>query len=136
MEDFLFPYNQPVVKAKYDLIIDGKIVADEVVTKSGSVGGEGGSGLTASQIELLTTYASAEGRNISINEDGKIITQVGHTYTITAKELPVKCTDADSNPLCEVAAHKQIAFVATGTAVYVDNVTCTVTEVFKAAAPV
>lgn len=137
MEDFLYAYNQPKKFAKYDLILDGKIIADEVVTKSGSIGGgEGNTGLTAEQIELLTTYASAEGRNIPISEDGEIITQVGHTYTITAKELPVKCTDADFNPLCEVAAHKQIAFVATGTAAYVDNVTCTVTEVFKPAAPV
>lgn len=136
MEDFLYPYNQPVVNAKYDLILDGKIIANEVVTKNGSVGGEGNTGLTAAQIELLTTYASAEGRNIPISEDGKIITQVGHTYTITAKELPVKCTDGDFNPLCEVAAHKQIAFVATGTVAYVDSVTCTVTEVFKAAASV
>lgn len=137
MEDFLYAYNQPKKFGKYDLILDGKIIADEVVTKSGSIGGgEGNNGLTAEQIELLTAYASAEGRNIPISEDGEIITQVGHTYTITAKELPVKCTDADFNPLCEVAAHKQIAFVATGTAAYVDNVTCTVTEVFKPAAPV
>lgn len=137
MEDFLYAYNQPKKFGKYDLILDGKIIADEVVTKSGSIGGgESNTGLTAEQIELLTTYASAEGRNIPISEDGEIITQVGHTYTITAKELPVKCTDADFNPLCEVAAHKQIAFVATGTAAYVDNVTCTVTEVFKPAAPV
>lgn len=137
MEDFLYAYNQPKKFAKYDLILDGKIIADEVVTKSGSIGGgEGNTGITAEQIELLTAYASAEGRNIPISEDGEIITQVGHTYTITAKELPVKCTDADFNPLCEVAAHKQIAFVATGTAAYVDNVTCTVTEVFKPAAPV
>lgn len=137
MEDFLYAYNQPKKFAKYDLILDGKIIADEVVTKSGSIGGgEGNNGLTAEQIELLTAYASAEGRNIPISEDGEIITQVGHTYTITAKELPVKCTDADFNPLCEVAAHKQIAFVATGAAAYVDNVTCTVTEVFKPAAPV
>ncbi len=41
MEDFLYPYNQPKQFGKYDLFLDGKIVANEVVTKSGSVGGEG-----------------------------------------------------------------------------------------------
>lgn len=41
MEDFLYYYNKPVVNGKYDLILDGKIVANEIVTKNGSVGGEG-----------------------------------------------------------------------------------------------
>jgi hypothetical protein len=99
-------------------------------------GEKGDTGLTAEQLELLTLYASSEGRNIPISEDGEIITQVGHTYTITAGEQAVKCTDADFNPLCEVAAHKQVGFVAPATAAYVDPVTCTVTEVFRAAAPV
>jgi hypothetical protein len=48
----------------------------------------------------------------------------------------VKCTDADFNPLCEVAAHKQMSFVAPSAVAYVDNVTCTVTENFRAAAPI
>lgn len=95
-----------------------------------------GPGLTSEQVELLTTYASSEGRNISISDTGEIVTQVGHTYVITAKELPVKCTDADLNLLCEVDAHNQIGFVAPGTTAYVDDTTCTITEVFRVAAPV
>ena len=102
----------------------------------GEKGDKGDPGLTTDQIELLTLYASAEGRNIPISEDGEIVTEIGHTYTITAGEQPVKCTDADFNPLCEVAAHKQMGFVAPSTAAYVDNITCTVTEVFRAAASV
>ena len=34
MEDFLYPYNKPVVNGKYDLILDGKIVANEIVFKN------------------------------------------------------------------------------------------------------
>lgn len=60
MEDFLFPYNQPVVKAKYDLIIDGKIVADEVVTKNGSVGGEG---MTEEERQILVGAAQKNSDN-------------------------------------------------------------------------
>lgn len=41
MEDFLYAYNQPKKFGKYDLILDGKIIANEVVTKSGSIGGGG-----------------------------------------------------------------------------------------------
>jgi hypothetical protein len=93
-------------------------------------------GFTAEECDKLKLYASAEGRNIPISEDGEIITQIGHTYTITAGEQAVKCTDADFNPLCEVAAHKQMGFIAPSTAAYVDPVTCTVTEVFRAAAPI
>jgi hypothetical protein len=104
--------------------------------EKGDKGDKGDPGLTAEQLELLTLFASAEGRNIPISEDGEIVTEIGHTYTITAGEQAVKCTDADFNPLCEVAAHKQTGFVAPSTAAYVDNVTCTVTEVFRAAAPV
>lgn len=33
MEDFLYAYNQPKKFGKYDLILDGKIIADEVVYK-------------------------------------------------------------------------------------------------------
>ena len=34
MEDFLYPYNKPVVNGKYDLILDGKVVANEIVFKN------------------------------------------------------------------------------------------------------
>ena len=33
MEDFLYAYNQPKQFGKYDLILDGKIIADEIVYK-------------------------------------------------------------------------------------------------------
>lgn len=42
MEDFLYPYNQPVVNGKYDLILDGKITANEVVFKNLSLQNKGG----------------------------------------------------------------------------------------------
>lgn len=113
-----------------------ELVFTAATTRAASSGSGCDCGFTSEECDKLKLYASAEGRNIPISEDGEIVTEVGHTYTITAGEMPVKCTDADFNPLCEVAAHKQVGFVAPATAAYVDNVTCTVTEVFRAAAPI
>ena len=113
-----------------------ELVFTAATTRAASSGSGCDCGFTAEECDKLKLYASAEGRNIPISDDGEIVTQIGHTYTITAGEQSVTCTDADFNPLCEVAAHKQAGFVAPATAAYVDNVTCTVTEVFRAAAPI
>lgn len=92
--------------------------------------------LTKEQMDILSYIVNSEGRNIPIDESGKIETEIGHTYVITAMETDITVTDADFNELCKVPAHTQMGFVAPATAAYVDNVTCTVTEVFRAAAPI
>ena len=92
--------------------------------------------LTKEQMDILSYIINSEGRNIPINEDGKIETEIGHTYVITAMETDLTVTDADFNELCKVPAHTQMGFVAKSVLSYVNNVICTVTEVFRCAASV
>lgn len=98
--------------------------------------GEGGgdSGLTPEQVEKLTLYASAEGCDIPAAP--QIVTEIGHTYTVSATASPVVVTDANGEPRCTVPAGKQLSFVATTTTTNLSATDCTITENFRAAAPV
>lgn len=101
--------------------------------EKGEKGDKGDSGLTSEQIELLTTYAASEGQNVSIGTDGTFSTLVGHTYVVTA-ESAVTVTQGDVT--LNISAGSQQGFVATGSTATVSPTTCTVTEVFRAAATV
>lgn len=107
--------------------------ADERYALKGE-GGGGDSGLTPEQVEKLTLYASAEGR--SITPALNLATEVGHTYTVTAKGSDVDVTASNGTPLCSVPAGSQLSFVAIGTTTKLSSTDCAITENFKGAAHV
>ena len=100
----------------------------------GPQGPKGDPGLTQAQIDLLTLYASTEGRNVPINADGTFTTQVGHTYTVSSDTEYILVTNANGAPLAELVPAGQVGFVADTTTCTVSNTDCTVTEVFRGAA--
>lgn len=101
----------------------------------GDKGDTGDPGLTQQQIDLLTLYASAEGRNVTINADGTFATTIGRTYTVSTENEYILITNANDAPLAEIEPAGQIGFVANTTTSKVSSTDCTVTEVFRAAAP-
>lgn len=102
---------------------------------AGPQGPAGEPGLTTDQINTLTTYASAEGQNITPDAGGTFATQVGHTYVVTAGASAVTVS-AGSELSFEVTSNAQRGFVATTTTATVSTADCVVTEVFKPAAPI
>lgn len=109
---------------------------------------KGESGLTEEQLELLLTFASSEGKNVPIVSTGqgdgfRVLT--GHTYVVinTQTDMAILIPQPTGDPVqVDLIAGRQTAVVAmTGTEevpsyilVEYANGT-TVTEVFKAAAP-
>jgi hypothetical protein len=91
-------------------------------------------GLTQEQIDLLSIFASAEGKNIPINEDGTFATNIGHTYTVESKTDEVLITNANDAPLCQLTPAGQVGFVANTSTCKTSTQNCTITEVFRAAA--
>lgn len=102
----------------------------------GSGGGGSNIGISQDQLNLLLTYASSEGRNVPLNEDGTFVTTVGHTYVVSTTDVTVAVTNADGDPLCLVIPAGQQGFVANTSICQVSDVHCTVTEVFRPAAAV
>lgn len=99
--------------------------------EKGDKGDKGDPGLTQQQIDLLTLYASAEGRTIPI-VNGVAAVQVGHTYVVSASgDVSGGCGDVEIS----VSAGKQVGFVAVAETVQL-NGECVLTEVFKPAAPI
>jgi hypothetical protein len=93
-------------------------------------------GLTQEQIDLLSIFASAEGRNVPINADGTFSTTIGHTYAVESDTDEVLITNANNKPLCKLTPAGQVGFVANTTTCKSSTTNCTITEVFKAAAPI
>ena len=112
------------------------VVAAGVEGPPGPQGPQGEPGLTQQQIDLLTLYASAEGRNVPLNADGTFDTAIGHTYVVTARGEEIEVTNKFGDVLATIPAGKQLGFVANSIITYVSTIDCTVTEVFRCAASV
>lgn len=94
-----------------------------------------GAALTQEQVDLLATYASSEGRNITPASDGLFATQIGHTYVITAGDTEVTVTSGADLSFV-VPKNAQRGFVASTATATVSTTDCIITEVFKPAAPI
>lgn len=119
MEDFLYAYNQPVVNAKYDLILDGKIIANEVVTKSGSIGGGED---TSNYVKINDPITITEGDNTtSITSDTISTTTLSGTLdaesmknSLTAEAIQAVMPVAWSNDSSSMPSVKDSASLAIG----------------------
>lgn len=100
----------------------------------GPKGDTGDPGLTPAQVDLLTLYASAEGRNVTISADGTFSTTIGRTYAVESDTDEVLITNANNKPLCQLTPAGQVGFVANSSTCKSSTTNCTVTEVFRAAA--
>ena len=94
-----------------------------------------GGKLTEEQVEKLLTIVNSEGKNVEINPDGTFETKIGHTYVVSSENEYILVTNSNGKILVDLDPAGQIGFVANTSFSKVSSLDCSITEVFKLAAP-